>query len=675
MYYLFLDTETSALSPSQGEIIEIGAVIAEFDNVLLKFKPLESFQSLVKPEIEIENKIEKLTGITNLDLSLAKSKNFVKDNWANWIDKQPKIEAIIGHSIGFDKDFLKAGGWYIPEAKFIDTLDWAKILLPEFYAINLEYIQEKISFSSSDLGLSSNILLNLAPHRALYDTYLCIHVANYLISEFTSLPISTEFSNHFQRNYLQLEFNYYPKLPPVVSTSEEKEGELEFNPVITATGQKSWPNFDDIFNQIGIFEIKKLELLCLQDQGYNLNFLLHQILIISIKKFTLNNYKFKIHAFGDSSYYLNQIVLHSLIKLVPSTKVSVWQNPEKLITLSKQVVYKHLELGKAADLAIILAENVDNQEYKALLKKFNSNHYFLVFHLQNLMQNYEYNLPADSSDLANLNIKKQLQQISEIISELKTHVLNPKNTVIKAINSTFLNLINDLVFKTAQAYKIQNQNGRILILEKKQNFNLHQFIEEIINSNCITTVNTELDKLIWNDLIYSLNIKDLVDKLEVNYAEKNQISIVQQVKLEDLLNYAYNESNETNKVALILAGQNSGLKDSQRVTIEGFNYSQYLILGESGSLTKISSKILSGFKGLVIGKVSNLTYFGNLNKMEVSSVYVINEPYLYIEDGFISKDDRTRLLPVLKLIYIQSISNQVGKTFGCKFIFVRSYNC
>ena len=57
--YVCLDLETTGLSPQYDEIIEICAI--KIDNS----KEIERFQTLVKPENEIDEYISELTGITN----------------------------------------------------------------------------------------------------------------------------------------------------------------------------------------------------------------------------------------------------------------------------------------------------------------------------------------------------------------------------------------------------------------------------------------------------------------------------------------------------------------------------------------------------------------------------------------------------------------------------------
>lgn len=709
MYFLFLDTETSSLTPSSGEIIEIAGVIAEFDQKTLKFKPISSYQSLAKPQVAIEAKIEKLTGITNLNLSIAKNKNIIMEEWANWLDEQPKIEGIIGHSIGFDESFLNSEKWYLPDVKLIDTLDWAKIILPEFYAINLEYIKGTIGFSGQELGLPQEVLASLAPHRALYDTYLCIHTANFLLSEFVNLPMTTEFAENFKKKYIKFNFNFYPSSLNIkelgikelnedqlssnnnnITIKENNENVALFKTSVTSVGQFSKPSVENLISYFRSTDILKVNILCLHDHGDILDFLLTQIYFILAKKYLGKNkisstLNYKIHAFGESSYSLNYIVLNSLVKFNTDQNNIVWEMPEKMISQTKQIIYSSLELGKAADLALILIDNLDKinnieslnsteTSYTELLKKFSSNHDFLFFHLQNLFQNYEYTFLPDSSDLSVLNIKKQISQIQEIMENLKTCVLETNNPVIKAIYTSFITEISKFKLNPNNIYKIHNQNGTLSILLKNANFSLNSFVENVIAEKNINAIQTHLDHHSWKDFRYSLNLNKELENITTNFTERKNIVPPNENNLEQILANLYGKSVTENKICLVLAGQNSSLKDCQKRLSENFNYNQYLILGESGSLTKITSKIMNGFKGLVVGKVSNLSYFTNLKNTNISTICIINDPFLYIEEGFVTKEKRSEVLPDLKKIYLQSIANYSGIVFSnTEFMFVRSY--
>lgn len=94
-----LDFETTGLSPYYGDrAIEIGAVLIRDNQVV------DSFQSLMNPEMRISSFIEDYTGITNRMLSGAPSIAEVMENFSSFIAQNH----LVAHNAGFDCRFLDA---------------------------------------------------------------------------------------------------------------------------------------------------------------------------------------------------------------------------------------------------------------------------------------------------------------------------------------------------------------------------------------------------------------------------------------------------------------------------------------------------------------------------------------------------------------------------------------
>jgi len=92
------DIETTGLSPSQNEIIEIGAV--KFSGL----KTIDTFSSLLKPVSHISAEISSLTGISNLELEGAPDRVEVLRRFRKWIGD----ETLIFHNAPFDVSFIDA---------------------------------------------------------------------------------------------------------------------------------------------------------------------------------------------------------------------------------------------------------------------------------------------------------------------------------------------------------------------------------------------------------------------------------------------------------------------------------------------------------------------------------------------------------------------------------------
>ena len=117
---VFLDLETTGLSPQQNRIIEIGALKVEGRDVV------DTFETLVKPDVPIPPFVTRLTGITeeevnqkgvDLPAAVQKLTEFIGD-WP-----------IIGHNIAFDLAFLKAAGLDLKN-QTLDTGILAALLRP-----------------------------------------------------------------------------------------------------------------------------------------------------------------------------------------------------------------------------------------------------------------------------------------------------------------------------------------------------------------------------------------------------------------------------------------------------------------------------------------------------------------------------------------------------------------
>lgn len=160
--YVVFDIETTGLDPEFDEIIEIGAVKIK-DGI-----KIDTFNSLIKPEYEIDEFITELTGITNEMVENAPSIDEVLPKFMDFI----KDYIIIGHNVNFDINFIydNLEELNIPPITndFVDTLRISRRLIPELKHHKL-----------SDLANYFNIDTN-GSHRALKDVEITSEVLNNL---------------------------------------------------------------------------------------------------------------------------------------------------------------------------------------------------------------------------------------------------------------------------------------------------------------------------------------------------------------------------------------------------------------------------------------------------------------------------------------------------------------
>ena len=147
--YVIIDIETTGLDPEYCEIIELAAI--KYENN----KEIAQFNSLVKPDYEIDSFITDLTGITNEMVKNSPKLSEVIIDFYNFI----KDEILIGHCVYFDINFI------------YDALEKENIILANDY-INIMRFSNKIlpHLENQKLNtISTHYNVTLPNHRALTD--------------------------------------------------------------------------------------------------------------------------------------------------------------------------------------------------------------------------------------------------------------------------------------------------------------------------------------------------------------------------------------------------------------------------------------------------------------------------------------------------------------------------
>lgn len=145
--FVALDLETTGLDPERDRVIEVGAVAFTTEGVI------DTLERLVDPGRSVPDTVRRLTGITAEDLVGAAKGDAVLRELAGFLgDRRP-----VGHGARLDVDFLVAAGLWPDDADVLDTLDVARILLPDASSHSLPLL-------AAELGLAQP-----RPHRALDD--------------------------------------------------------------------------------------------------------------------------------------------------------------------------------------------------------------------------------------------------------------------------------------------------------------------------------------------------------------------------------------------------------------------------------------------------------------------------------------------------------------------------
>lgn len=164
--YVSLDVETTGLQAGKDEIIEIAAVKFRGNEVL------DTFSQLIKPRQYVPLKITRLTGITEEALAEAPRFNDVAPEFVRFINNHP----LIGHSIGFDLNMLRAQGVSSNQPVY-DTFDMATLLLPQAPIYKLSALAERLGIAHPE------------DHRALNDADVCRQVFLRLLNQIEAMDL------------------------------------------------------------------------------------------------------------------------------------------------------------------------------------------------------------------------------------------------------------------------------------------------------------------------------------------------------------------------------------------------------------------------------------------------------------------------------------------------------
>ena len=166
--WVTLDLETTGLSPEDDEIIEIGAVKFQGQQVL------DTYQTFVNPHRRLNDFIKRFTGITQAEVSRAPSFSAVSGDLASFVGSAP----IIGHNLAFDVGFLERKGLRLSNPQ-CDTWDMAYILFPGLRDYSLTKLSQWLNATHS------------RPHRAAEDALATKEVFLQLAEKLSELAVYT----------------------------------------------------------------------------------------------------------------------------------------------------------------------------------------------------------------------------------------------------------------------------------------------------------------------------------------------------------------------------------------------------------------------------------------------------------------------------------------------------
>lgn len=170
MNLIFFDLETTGLSKTYNEIIDIAAISYNEEESCI----VDIFHTFVKPETPISWQITQLTGITNDMVANSPIESLALIDFNNWIEKQ-NAKFCVGHNIiRFDCPFVeeKCKKYTIannlPKNK-IDTLNMAKEAYSSGKMPDYNFSTPKGNLSFKQEFLMQYYNLGIQTHTALDD--------------------------------------------------------------------------------------------------------------------------------------------------------------------------------------------------------------------------------------------------------------------------------------------------------------------------------------------------------------------------------------------------------------------------------------------------------------------------------------------------------------------------
>ncbi len=152
MLLLGTDTETTGLDKDNNVIIEVAAVLYDFEDKF--YAEMVSFLS--NPGVELDEIIKEITGIQDKHLI-----KYSTDRWAQVQEMHDKCDYVVAHNAPFDVGFLeKKINFNKPVIDTLVDIPWPK-----------HTNTRKLKYAATDHGFANNFA-----HRALFDVVTMLQI-------------------------------------------------------------------------------------------------------------------------------------------------------------------------------------------------------------------------------------------------------------------------------------------------------------------------------------------------------------------------------------------------------------------------------------------------------------------------------------------------------------------
>jgi hypothetical protein len=259
-------------------------------------------------------------------------------------------------------------------------------------------------------------------------------------------------------------------------------------------------------------------------------------------------------------------------------------------------------------------------------------------------------------------IKIKFGKLLESVQNLRE--LKPASTelgqLVRQKILDFVQRLRDLEITANQRYFFRYVNQKFVVSLNKPGFSLTTHLEDLFLQYPKLEVETYLSPEWFETLLKTAAIDHLFADygLEVKYLNDSHKTFESKTvdSLTDFLQARQLATVEKQAPVLILTGNNLTLRKVQKSLTENFEASQYLALGESGSLTKVCSKLTRGFVGLVNVRIGDFGFLNfQKNLPEFAEIWLVGQPYIFVQQYW-QNLSRQNSQPQLYLQTIQDLN-------------------
>ncbi len=650
---LFIDCETTDVTPLSGQIIELAGVVAEVDLVNLNLKVLDQFSTLVKNRGVWDERIQRLTGITELDLQKAPTLVVCQEQWASWLEPWlPECDFMCGHSVEFDLRFLQAESWLLPEsAKIIDTLPISKVLFTYLSAVNLETLVAKLGltdfFTKPGHSMQSHFT---TAHRALYDTWCAVALLEKILHTLARQPFHQDFYQFIIRELLFLPIQFYSSnlinqevtaLQRTKQTLDSGQTSIKINLLGQVLPESISERLVRVCSQLNQLAIATLVSWLNEPWASSLKLNLAGLYTSIVYQQSGFFQYVKIHTytpvdrvFVDCLLTWAERQLPNLSSLDHSQATMVVERLESILWQVKYFLEEIYDVGELIYLLEIyqklnLPGTVNQQQQ---IDKILASYDFFLLSMEPFwaLNRYEYNYKPWQMLAEERIIQQKLTVLIENLQLLDLVVVQSYPIEVEIVQRIQQSVAKLRTLSLQQELVLRLDQQRFVIAKPTQ------FVATTITQALTRVPNLQIHTYLpWTELTWLWDWLALSEDLKSRVVcHLSEVGLVNQQFTGSLTEFLQQElalAMAEQSTVLLLTGNQRAFKKLQKALTEELPASSYLSLGEDGSLLKVVSKWQRDFVGLVHLRLADIGFWLSQKELpKLAKIWLLAEPALSI---------------------------------------------